>query len=540
MARARTAHFACFYFIRLELWTLTRLISISGAWGNDKTAPLIAAGDVQMHVNRRELLTALTLLGAGPIHGRAMNVSAGAETRPPAVTGTSDALARNACEAAFDALSADTVRMTKRSILDAIGVSLAATGLEPSCRPFVDLVLEQGGAKESSLFGSDHRVPASAAAMANGALAHALDYEDVHDASDMHPNAAVVPVALALAQANPKISGKDLIVAVAVGCDLACRLGLARNHDFNSFGWYFPPIASAFGATATAGRLLGLDPRQMLSAFSLTLCQSSCSSELLNNPGTAVRAIRDAFPAQTAIMSAKLARAGVRGFDLPFEGKNGFATMYAHGEMRFDPLVEQLGTYFHGVDVSYKLWPACRGSHPYIQAALSVAESKTLRVQDIQQIIAVVRPLDEILCVPTASKAAPSTAIDAKFSIPFTVATALVRGNVVLASFSDRARADPEILAVARKVTHVVDPVQVKAGGPLLIIGDDAGRHYEESVTALLGSPGKPVSDEVIVNKFLECAGHATKPMSGTDARRLAAKVWKLEQLPQARSLLNG
>ena len=262
---------------------------------------------------------------------------------PSSHTGLSAALAEHVSGARFEQLSPATVRATCRAVLDAIGVMQAASGLAPEVRPFIDLARAQQGIAESSVLGTGWRVPAACAALANGAMAHALDYEDAFDAAPVHPNAALIPAVLALAQSRAPVSGRALITAVAVGCDFTCRLGLSLRRPLEEGGWYPPPILGAFGAVAGAASLLRLSPQQVRDAWSLVLLQNSCPGEIKYSAQSEVRAVREAFPAQAAVTSALLAEAGVRGFDEPFEGQAGFFRLFADGRYEPAQLLETLG-----------------------------------------------------------------------------------------------------------------------------------------------------------------------------------------------------
>src|SRR5262245_17580809 len=143
-------------------------------------------------------------------------------------------LAAHVARARYEDLAPAAVLAAKRSLLDAIGVSLGASGLEPACAPFAALATESSG--PCTVLGAQHRTSPLLAALANGALAHALDYEDAYDGAPVHPNAASVPVALALAERTPSLSGRQLVTALAVGCDLVCRLGLSLQDNPDRYG----------------------------------------------------------------------------------------------------------------------------------------------------------------------------------------------------------------------------------------------------------------------------------------------------------------
>jgi len=145
----------------------------------------------------------------------------------------SSALAAHVAGVRFGQLPQSTVHASKRALLDAVGVMYAASGLASEARPFIDFAQAQRGAPESTVLGTDARVPAAMAALANGALSHALDYEDAFDAAPVHPNASLIPAVLALAQSRA-LGGKELIAAIATGCDFACRLALSLRQPLEA------------------------------------------------------------------------------------------------------------------------------------------------------------------------------------------------------------------------------------------------------------------------------------------------------------------
>ena len=449
----------------------------------------------------------------------------------------SQRLARHVAEVGFDALAPAAVAATKRSLLDALGVTLAASSLGEGVGAFVSLAREAGGAAQSTLIGFGDKAPVGAAALTNGAMAHALDFEDAYDGVPVHPNAATIPAALAIAESLPQASGKQLILAIATGCDLVCRLGLALTESIDDNGWYPPPILGAFGATAAAAKLLGLDASQMLDAFSLTLCQATCSGELKYSPASTIRAVRDAFATQAGTQSALLAQRGVRGFDRPFEGKAGFYALYAHGNYDADVLLGDLGRRFAGERISFKPWPSCRGTHALIEGALDIARCEALRAADIAAIRMTGSPTQRMLDQPAAQKRRPATAIDAKFSLPFTVATALLHGGVKLQHFFPEALADAAVIDLASRMSFAVDASYGMTGGRIEIHHRD-GRVFSRRIDQPYGHPSNPLSEQDLLAKFADCAAYAATPLAPAKVERLAQNVLNLEDIDSVRQAL--
>lgn len=445
-------------------------------------------------------------------------------------SGPSDRIAAHVAALEWAGLPASTAEAAKLVLLDAAGVMLGASGLAEEVRPFVRMAAAMGPGP-CTVAGTTARASLPMAALANGALAHALDYEDAFDKAPGHPNASLVPALIALAQAEAPVDGRRFLTALAVGGDISCRMGLALRRPMEAGNWYPPPMLAAYGATAGAASLLGLDAVQVRDALSMTLCQAVMPGEIKYSAGTVLRAVREAFPAQAAVQSALLAREGVAGFETPLEGRAGFYALYAGGEFCADDLTEGLGTRFWIEHLTFKPWPSCRGTHPFIELALDLRGRHAIDAAAIVRIEVEHDAIQAMLLEPLARKAAPQVAIDAKFSIPFTTALALARGRVGLDDFDDAALADPLVLALAAKVVPIQRPGegwQAGSGGQMRIVLADGNVHAAE-VDNALGCPARPLSREHMIEKFVSCATRAAKGITEAEARQLADAILSLE-----------
>jgi len=442
-------------------------------------------------------------------------------------------LAKYVEETVYEDLPARAVKMTKMSLLDALGVTLAASGQANECRAFVDLAIESEGRKESTIIGFQDQVPAHMAAFANGAMAHALDFEDAHDKALVHPNAVSVPVALALAEKLGNVDGKQFITALAIGCDIVCRLGLAFKENPIESGWYIPPILGSFGAVAAACKLLDLGIEQIIDSFSLNLCQTTCSAELTRSPYSDVRAVRDAFAAKGALLSALLAEKGVKGFDSPLEGKAGLFSLYSKGNYESSALTDGLGTIFEGENVSFKPWPTCRGTHTFIDAALQIMTSHSINADDIIDIRVVVSSFNKMLCEPMEVRSAPKAVIDAKFSIPFSLATALYYKSVSLEHFTSYSLKNEGVLQLAKKIGYDVNNnlgVEEATRGYLEIKTKDY-KVYSKQIDQAYGHPNYPISEDDLFTKFMDCANKAIKKIPKSDLEKVIRYIMALEEV---------
>jgi 2-methylcitrate dehydratase PrpD len=299
------------------------------------------------------------------------------------------------------------------------------------------------------------------------------------------------------------------------------------------YGWYMPPILQAFGAATASGKLLKLDPERIRNAFSLTLCQATCSAELIYSSNSMMRAIRDGFSAKAGLLSALLAQRGITGFQQPFEGRAGLFNIYARGKWDPRSLTKDLGEIFEGAHISFKPWPSCRGTHAYIDATIQLLKKHPFKPGEIKEIHLTVNSMNKMLCEPLDNKRNPVTSIEAKFSLPFTVATAIVHGKVTLDHFSQRALSDRLVLGLARKVSYRVDEklgLRRATQGSLRIEAKD-GRTYSKSLEFPYGHPNHPMNQDALVRKFMDCAKHSVKRLSKRTLNKIVALTLNLEEI---------
>ena len=433
-------------------------------------------------------------------------------------------------------LAPSTRHATRRALLDALGVMLAASGITRDPLPYRTVALTGGGGP-SRILGTQSTAAPTAAALANAALAHALDYGDTFDPGPAHPNAALVPALLALADADPSIDASRFLTAMTAGSDLACRLSIAPARAYEDGGWYPPPLVGLVAAAAACAKLLGLDADGIRHAIGLAMLQGSFPGEIKYDATSPLRGVREAFAARGAVEAALLAKAGARAFATPLEGRAGFFAVYGGGPARA-ALTDDLGVRFLGDAVSFKPWPCCRGTHAYIEAALALRDRCDWR--EIDGIIAETGPIQAMLIRPQSDKAAPKSAIDAKFSIPFTTAWALVHGTVSLDSFDDRARADEEVIGLAKRIIEYRNPDwgREHAASGSLVVTLRSGARLDHAVPHAMGHPGNPLSDDALTDKFVTCVARAGTPIAAHRARTMAAQILEFGGRSSASALL--
>jgi 2-methylcitrate dehydratase PrpD len=409
--------------------------------------------------------------------------------------------------------------------------------MEPASRCSVELALEAGGKPESSVFAFGGKIPAVMAAFANGAMAHSLDYDD-QTPWGQHASSSLVPAVLAVAQRRGGVSGKELVTAVAIGQDMFNRL---RQHVDWRKDWFFSTVIGVFSATAAAGRILNLTPRQIANALGIASLQSSGTTEMVNSTGSDLRAVYAGFPAKGAVLATLLAQKGLSGVPTLFEGKFGILALYFGGRYDRAALTGGLGREFSGGLTLYKRWPAVGTAHSHIHATAGLMKDHDLDALQIDQIRVFVGDYHQLMCEPLPQRCAPATLVDAKFSLPYLVAVAAVRREMGLRDFTAQALQDTQVLAIAGRVVPVPDSsldwkLELPPGRVEIVMRD--GRRFQRVGTLVPGSAEAPMSWNDIVAKFLDCAAFAAKPMPSDRVARLVDLASRLETLGDIEALL--
>jgi len=452
----------------------------------------------------------------------------------------SQALFRHVCGTSYEDLTPGAVLAQKRSLADMLGVMLAATGLDAASAPFAAFAAAEGSGR-CTILGREERTTPALAALANGALVHALDYEDSHEVATVHPNSAALPALMALSQQIGGVSGKRFLTAMALASDICCRLDLGVNEDLLKYGWNMPPIHGSMGAVLGAGKLLGLDEGQLSDAVALNLCQATSSGESANSGGSAVRTIREGFAAQAAVQSALLARLGVPArFGSPFEGKLGYYHMYARDNYTPEKVLDGLGTVFQGEFISFKPWPSCRATHTSIDGVLTLMGEHHIRPEEIESIHITLQEIGRMVTEPWEVKYRPQSAAIAKFSLPFVVGTAAVYGGVGLDSFTPERLTDENVLAMGDRVECTIHPSWTKEQNKFTDITIHTARgDFSTHLEHPLGCAEHPMSAQDMCRKFFDCAARARRSYSPERLEELYCTILRLEELDDVNTLFS-
>ncbi|MGH6862118.1 MAG: MmgE/PrpD family protein, partial [Phyllobacterium sp.] len=352
-------------------------------------------------------------------------------------------------------LSQEVLLAAKANLFDTLACATAGVSAA-GVADMSALIVGWGGKPEAAILCSNHRVPAHHAAWINGMMAHARDYDDTHDGAILHAGVSVIPAVLAAAELNEKATGADVIAGVVVGLELICRLGVATTIGIIDSGFIYTSLFGHFAATAAAARVMGFDAVQTVNALGIAYSQAAGTHQVTRDAALTKR-IQPGFAAKTALISVAMTRIGIRGAQNTFEGVDGLFRTYLRNQ--YDPVMlrDALGSRYEFLDLSYKPYPCCRFNHTAIDAALDIRR-RIGPNETIRRVTARInRQAYEAVCTPIDVRRSPKTIVQAQFSIPYTVACALIKGRVGLLDFSDAGIGNEKILDLAGRVDAVLD-----------------------------------------------------------------------------------
>lgn len=432
----------------------------------------------------------------------------------------------------YDDLPADVINVTKGQILDTIVVMLPALDAEGISQLF-EWSKNAGGNEESLVLGTSVRLPAENAVRLNAAMAASLEFDDTYEPSLMHASCVTIPVALAAAELAGGVTGKELITAVAVGTDLACRLSMAGSPGVSPFivGWDPTPMYGFLAASMIAGRILKLNREQMVAAAGLAYHQLSGNAQA-SVDGTHAKRLGAGFAASGGLLSARLAKQGVYGPFHVLEGPKGLFNQYHGGKYSKDALLGELGIRFAGPGIAPKPYPSCRGGHVAIDGTLAMVNENDLMPDDVEKVVIYSPPAEMMLLgLPLEKKQNPQTIVEAQFSNPWMVAAAIQDRDIGLRHFTGEALQREDLKALAKRMITVEDKSLVRPdGGPGFVrleMHTRDGKVYERTVKYAKGDPENPMTEAEVNKKVYECTDAAG--MKHEQAERIHQRILNLE-----------
>lgn len=381
----------------------------------------------------------------------------------------------------------------KLAFLDWLGVTLAGKD-DPLVQKLIRYADLMGGNKQATILGYGMKTNLSQCALINGAASHVLDYDDTLEAFLGHPSVTIFPSLLALSEWNEK-SGFDFLAAYIIGIQVGATIGAcAGMEDHYRSGWHGTSTIGHFASAAACARLLELNEKQTVYALGIAGTQA-CG--LRRSIGTMCKPLHAGRASQTGLLAALLAAEGFVGAEDILEGPNGFFEVLK-GKIN-DKAVDALGKTWEIENLCQKYYPSCLGTHSPMEAAILVVQREGLAMKDIKSIRVYCSPLT----VDVAGKKEPRTPLEAKFSIPYCVASLLIRGDASVKAFTDEKLNAPEVKQLMKKISVDSDKKMTTISCHVEVETVE-GNVYSQYADVMKDIPELDLKKKKVRNKFID------------------------------------
>jgi 2-methylcitrate dehydratase PrpD len=422
----------------------------------------------------------------------------------------------------YSKLPSSAVQAAKTLMLDTLAVGWAGT-TAPGAPEAHALLAEEGGRADSSIWGYGGKLPVTAATFINSISGGALDYDGVNT---VHADVVALPAALAMSE-RERASGKDFLTALIIGSDLCSRFGASITGTHK--GWFTTSIYGAFGAAATAARLLKLDATATRHALGICLSQAA-GTQQSNIEQALTKRLQGAFAARAGVFSAQLAQRGITAPREAIEGKFGLFALYQEG----NPLkiLDGLGSRFEHENTAIKKYPCCACSHASLEAALGLILEHDLKPQDVTS-IEVTHSTFMHRLVGAPFNPGDNPQVSAQFSVQYAIACALLRRRMSVADLEDKAILDPAIKPIAETIRIVVDETLKSSRAPasVKIVTRQHGT-LARTTEKFPWSPEDPPAPAALQEKLDACFAAGVAPLDAAKKARLIDRVRNIENVP--------
>lgn len=435
-------------------------------------------------------------------------------------------LARYAAAASISSFPKEVIHQGKRCFLDLLGVALGGSE-QPLSRILIQMARDFGGRPQATVWGKGMKTDVFHAALINGAMAHALDFDDTHIGSIIHPSAPVIPAVLAIAEWR-RLSGRKALEAFIAGYEVEIHVGLGMGKLHYDRGWHSTATCGRFGAAAACGKLIGLSAEEMTRALGLAGTQAAGLRLVF---GTMAKPFHPGKCAFDGVLSAILAQRGFTCVPNIIEGKNGYFEVLGE-KSRLEPMTQGLGRRYEILRNTFKPYAACLLTHPTIDGLIQIRERYHPKPEDIREIQCEVAKF----CMDAAGQLEPKTGLAGKFSVYYCAALALAEGVAGEEMFTEKRVRDPKMVALRKKVKARVVPRFKETEAKVTVVMKDGGK-YSLLIDCPKGDPGNPPTDQDLEYKFRSLAGMA---LSKAKVDSLVKVIWGLDRLKDIRTLIRA
>lgn len=404
----------------------------------------------------------------------------------------------------------------KVAFMDWLAVTFAGKD-DPLVAKLIGYTDMMGGNEQATIIGHGRKKDVSSAALINGSASHVLDYDDTLVSFLGHPSVTIFPSLLALSEWKGK-SGREFLTAYLIGLQAGGTVGACASLDHYLAGWHATSTLGHLASAAACARLLGLSEKQTVYALGIGATQSSGLKRVF---GTMCKPFHAGRSSQSGLMAALLAEQNFTSAEDILEGPQGFFEALK-GKVNED-IVGLLGLGWDVVNLSQKYHASCHATHSPMEASLSLIKAENIALDDIRGITVHASTLS----LQAAGKTEPASGLEGKFSIPYCVANALLRGETGMQAFTDEKVNDPAVRSLMKKVDVINDP-EIKALESLVELELKDGRSLKAFSDILQQIPSLEVKQERVASKFLDLC----EPVLGRGkSRELQEKIRVLDTL---------
>jgi len=447
------------------------------------------------------------------------------------------ALCKMVVDTNYEDLPGEVVNYARLSILDTMAVIVGGSAME-GIPAVVDLVKSRGGKPESIIPFYGGRVPASEAGLAIGPMARAMDCGDVHGEAG-HCSEYTVPTLLAATGLKEKVTGKEFITAFAVGNEVLVRIGLAFKSITRGTRVGRSAGLFIFGATAAAGKLLGLSLEELENAEGIARSMTQPHDAAMYHPATLIVRVNHGFVAQAAINACLLAQRGITG------PRGAHVLTHPRGYLGFakwqtdpDALTKGLGKEWEMLNVMMKPYPNCKCTHTSIDGLLEQMKKHNFQAEDIDKIDFDESPANwTVVCNTKEDKWNPQSVRDCQFSLPYVVAVAAYDKDVFLNSYTPQMRARKEVRDLMTRISAKEDPSLSGYEARIHTTLKD-GRTFSKECIYVKGHRKNPFTEQELISKFKKCVPYSASRLSDQVVDSVTRAILSLDKVDDVASAL--
>ncbi|MEI7310585.1 MmgE/PrpD family protein [Pectobacterium carotovorum] len=416
-------------------------------------------------------------------------------------------LAHNLLAFSRQTFPADVLAHARTAMIDTLGVTLAG-GIQDGAQKLRAVIVPSAAVGKSRIFGTDLKLNALDAALLNGTSAHLLDFDDSNSWLHGHISVAVLPALLALAD-EQEADGEAILHAYLCGYETAARMGKAVSPFQYRNGWHPTTSVGIFAGVAACAVLLQLSEAETATAFAIT---ASLASGIKSNFGSQTKSLAVGHANRSAVMAVLLARQGYSAGDTAFEHHHGYFNVYNRAAENVDttPLTEPWSAPSHILDPikgnNFKYFPCCYAILAPLDGLLALREETGLAPESLERIQIAIHPIR----FPHINIPTPDTPLAGKFSLHYCIARAWVQGKLTLDDFiDDAALHDPTTQSLMARVELICHDETTTHTAHVTLVAHDGNTYHRRVAGALGSSAENPLPDNLIAEKFIDCASQA-------------------------------